>query len=170
MLLYLLIFNFILDFNKILTKKSKVYIHLEKFNEKLNLMHTGISFKKFNKNIRYDYRAFNDGNSYLTNNININNFTFLFPGLTKYVKIDDNDYKLYRSQIKKTKKYSKNIYFGETNKTFDEIIDFEKKYLSKRKYFIGFFDCRHYVNDFTKWSLNKKIPIWNLKKLWNNNN
>ena len=59
---------------------------------------------------------------------------------------------------------SKNIFWGITNKTFDEIIEYEKTL--NIKYKLGIYDCRHYVNKFTDWSLNKPTPIWTLHKLW----
>ena len=37
--------------------KTKVYIHLEKFNERYNLLHIGISFNNLYNNVRYDFRA-----------------------------------------------------------------------------------------------------------------
>ena len=35
-----------------------------------------------------------------------------------------------------------------------------------KKYILGIYDCRHYVNKFTEWSLDKPTPIWKLNRLW----
>ena len=40
-----------------------------------------------------------------------------------------------------------------------------KKYL-QRRYKLGIYDCRHYVNKFTQWCLYKPTPIWDLHLLW----
>ena len=56
------------------------------------------------------------------------------------------------------------IYWGTTNKSLIEIIEFEKTL--NKNYFIGINDCRHYSNKLTKWALNKPTPIWKLNKLF----
>ena len=61
----------------------------------------------------------------------------------------------------------KNIIWGTTNKTIEEILEFEKS-LHKR-YILGFNDCRHYVNSFTDWCLSNPTPIWKLHRVWNEN-
>jgi hypothetical protein len=60
---------------------------------------------------------------------------------------------------------NKTIYWGETNKTLEEVQLFEQSL--QKKYILGINDCRHYVNHFSRWALNKRTPIWNLHKLWN---
>ena len=57
------------------------------------------------------------------------------------------------------------IYWGETHKTFEEIELFEQTL--QKKYILGIHDCRHYVNKFSIWAVNKKTPIWKLNTLWN---
>ena len=64
----------------------------------------------------------------------------------------------------------KNIFWGITNKTQYEIIEFEKDISINRRYKLGLYDCRHFVNEFTIWCLGKETPIWKLKNLWNNIN
>tara|TARA_B100000212_G_C27093368_1_gene413244 strand:- start:352 stop:615 length:264 start_codon:yes stop_codon:yes gene_type:complete len=75
------------------------------------------------------------------------------------------EYKEYRKDITL---YSEEIYLGETNYSLEEIINYEK--CINKFYFLGIHDCRHYVNDLTRWCLNVSIPIWNLEKLKNFNN
>ena len=132
-------------------RKNKVYLHLEKFNEKYNLLHVGISFDDDIRKIRYDYRAFKNDNDYLTTNKNDN--LEIFP--TMYIPPDIDKY----SNIEK-----RTIYWGTCNKSMHEIILFEKSL--HRRYILGIFDCRHYVNKFSLWALDKPTPIWNLHILW----
>ena len=145
MLLFLFLFLFESKngFSQPLThKKVIVNLHLEKFNKFYNLYHIGISFKNENDNklIRYDYRPFSEEKSLNTN---------------QPVIIDI----FYKLLLSKTIE-NITIFWGETNKTLEEIEDFEKT-LPKR-YILGIHDCRHYVNCFSLWALNKKTPIWKL--------
>ena len=73
-----------------------------------------------------------------------------------YIPTDIDDY----ADIEK-----RTIYWGTCHKSFHEIINFEKSL--HRRYILGIYDCRHYVNRFSNWALNKPSPIWNLHILWN---
>ena len=133
-------------------RPNKVYLHLEKFNERYNLLHVGISFDNNIRKIRYDYRAFKNDQNYLTDDMS--GALDIFP--TMYIPQDIDEY----ANIEKRK-----IYWGTTNKTIHEIILFEKSL--RKRYILGIYDCRHYVNKFSIWALNKPSPIWNLHILWN---
>jgi hypothetical protein len=136
--------------------KTRVNLHLEKFNEKYNLLHIGISFERNFDKIRYDYRAFCDeqqGCTYETTNIDRLNPREVFPNTDLLDNLEMPE------DIKKV-----TIYWGDTDKTFEEIREFEKTL--HRKYILGVNDCRHYVNRFTKWALDKPTPIWKLNRLW----
>jgi hypothetical protein len=150
MLIYLiyLLFSIISSYNLLPRHRPQtaVYIHIEKFNEKYNLLHIGISFNSLCKNIRYDYRSFNDDHSYITEN------HILRKNIIEPLIFDTNI------------TYSKKILWGISNKTFDEIILYEKTL--HKKYILGIYDCRHYVRNFTTWCLDKPTPIWRLNKLW----
>ena len=61
--------------------------------------------------------------------------------------------------------FCKEVFLGETNYSLEEIINFEKTI--NKNYILGIYDCRHYVNELSEWSLNSSIPIWNLDKLLN---
>ncbi len=140
--------------------KTQVHLHLEKFNNELNLYHIGISFKNENIILRYDYRPFCEPSicEYKT----INSVSTTSTGLVnKEVRFID---KLYRFYIPENVP-NKTIYWGETSKTLDEVVEFEKT--MQKKYILGINDCRHYVNRFSRWALNKRTPIWKLDKLWN---
>lgn len=160
LLLIQTLFSYIMPTNN---PKTLVHLHLEKFNNELNLYHIGISFKNEDTIIRYDYRPFCEPsvcefktiNSVSTTSISIS------PVLNKELRFID---KLYRFYIPETLD-NKTIYWGETSKTLDEVVDFEKT--MPKKYILGINDCRHYVNRFSRWALNKRTPIWKLDKLWN---
>lgn len=145
-----------------LTSKTTVYLHLEEFNQRYNLLHIGISFNNLNKNLRYDFRAFNDGKSCLTTGIDTSNPEQMFPDLYLYDKKKNEEMKDITDNMDKMLR--KDIFWGITNKTFEEIIEFEKTI--NTKYTLGIYDCRHYVNKFTKWCLDKPTPVWKLYELW----
>jgi hypothetical protein len=151
--------------------KTQVHLHLEKFNNELNLYHIGISFTNEDTIIRYDYRPFCEPNKCefkTVNSVNSANSVVsvsvassVSPVLNKELRFID---KLYRFYIPE-KLPNKTIYWGETSKTLTEVVEFEKT--MQKKYILGINDCRHYVNRFSRWALNKRTPIWKLDKLWN---
>ena len=136
------------SYNLLIPKqKTKVYIHLEKFHESCNLLHIGISLNDDNKIIRYDFRSSINDEIYITS-----------------INTIKNTYNIDIVELLNFKPHKKTIFWGISNKTFDEFITYEKKL--QKKYILGFYDCRHYVNKFTDWGLNKPTPIWDLYKLW----
>jgi hypothetical protein len=145
--------------------KTQVHLHLEKFNNELNLYHIGISFKNEDIVLRYDYRPFCDPTKceYKTiNNIGVSSIGVSSTSvINKEVRLIDKIYKFYIPETLP----NKTIYWGETSKTLDEVVEFEKTL--QKKYILGINDCRHYVNRFSRWALNKRTPIWKLDKLWN---
>lgn len=172
-LIYYLLITLTTSYNlpiNIPNRKIRVYVHLEQFNQKHNLFHIGISFNSEFRNIRFDYRSFNDDYSYITTNKNRHNLQLMFPRLNIPEEYEDQEFKTYRELLldNTNNRYRKDILWGFTNKTFDEILTYEKNL--HKKYIIGIYDCRHYVHEFTDWSLNKPTPVWTLYKLWNNPN
>jgi hypothetical protein len=145
--------------------KTQVHLHLEKFNNELNLYHIGISFKNEDIVLRYDYRPFCDPTKceYKTiNNIGVSSIGVPSTSvINKELRLIDKIYKFYIPETLP----NKTIYWGETSKTLDEVVEFEKTL--QKKYILGINDCRHYVNRFSRWALNKRTPIWKLDKLWN---
>ena len=139
-----------------------VNLHLEKFNNELNLYHIGISFKNEDTMLRYDYRPFCDPTKceYKTSSTIISSPTneVILNSELRFVD------KLYRFYIPENVP-NKTIYWGQTSKTLEEVVQFEKTL--QKKYILGINDCRHYVNRFSRWALNKRTPIWKLDKLWN---
>jgi len=85
------------------------------------------------------------------------NISEMFPGLDrKFI-----DYKGLGGEMEFL--YSKELYWGTSNYSIEEIVKLEKRL--HKKYILGVYDCRHYADELCKISLNKGIPIWNLKSL-----
>ena len=148
--------------------KTQVHLHLEKFNNELNLYHIGISFKNEDTILRYDYRPFCEPSICEFKTIksvssveSVSLATSISPVLNKELRFID---KLYRFYIPENVP-NRTIYWGETSKSLTEVVEFEKT--MHKKYILGINDCRHYVNRFSRWALNKRTPIWKLDKLWN---
>lgn len=172
-----LIFLFIYLFNVLgfslpfLKEQNQVVLHIEKFNEKFNLLHVGISFNNNRDIIRFDFRPHNYGKTYLTTEKDRMNLNLLFPDMSA----DDNFVNLFEEYrntlIFDTENiYKKNVLWGITNKSQNEILEFERDVLINRRYKLGIYDCRHFVNEFTLWCLDKPTPIWKLKNLWDDIN
>lgn len=60
---------------------------------------------------------------------------------------------------------SQTIFWGYSNKTIKEIINYEKSI--NHKYILGINDCRHYTRKLAIWSTNRSIPIWKIKSIIN---
>ncbi len=144
---------------------KRVYLHLEKFHEPLNLLHTGISFSDGFKNVRYDFRPFGtSGRSYETSANDLLEFERLFPvAVTQDFVTDEfrEDFRRHREELQ-----TKTILWGVTNKTWKQIADFELEHLCPKRYILGVYDCRHYTRDLSLWSCNNATPVWTLRLLW----
>ena len=136
---------------------TKIYINIEKPNPIIT--HAGITFENNNKKIRYDFRAFNNDDNYMTSEESRKNVTQMFPLLDSKF-FDFKGFNKFRNNITF---FSKEIFLGTTNYSLEEIILYEKTI--NKNYILGFYDCRHYVNELTLWCLNTSIPIWNLDSL-----
>ena len=146
-LIYFLI-NFVIN-------PTKIYLNIEKPNK--FMIHTGITIKNYFKEVRFDFRAFNDNREYMTTFESRKSIEMMFPDLDrKFI-----DYKGLTGEIRFL--YSKELYWGTSNYSIEEIIKFEKSL--HKKYILGVYDCRHYVNELSKLALNKTMPIWNLESL-----
>lgn len=148
---------------------TQIFINLDKFNN--YVIHSGITFKNTDTKIRYDFRAFNTNNSYITNADIRTNVYYMFPDLfiessnNKNNKLNNINYinSIYNKIYNKISFYSKEIFWGESNFSIEELIEIEKNI--NKNYLLGVNDCRHYVNELCKIALNKEIPIWNLNSL-----
>ena len=133
------------------TPKTHVYIHLEKFNERYNLLHIGVSFSNQHNNVRYDFRAIDNHGDEISESHKLERN----PIIEHWNRLVYDNIDL----------ESRTIFWGISNKSISEIRQYEKT-LHKR-YILGFYDCRHYVNRFTAWCLDNPTPIWRLHGLWN---
>ena len=148
MLLIYFLMNFVIN-------PTKVYLNLEKPNDLI--IHTGVTLKNNLKEVRFDFRAFNDDRDYMTTFESRKNISEMFPGLDrKFI-----DYKGLGGEMEFL--YSKELYWGTSNYSIEEIVKLEKRL--HKKYILGVYDCRHYTDELCKLTLNKGIPIWNLKSL-----
>lgn len=115
-----------------------VYIHLERFNKRPSLIHTGISFTDEAKTVRYDFRSrpFHNGT--------------------------------YETTDMKNECNTRTIKWGETSRSWEDISRFELEQLCNKQYVLGVYDCRHYTRDFTQWSCPNlpSTPVWKINELW----
>ena len=160
-LFYLFMYSFLINKNFV-----NVYINIEKVNK--YLIHSGITFEDINNNerIRYDFRAFNDNYEYITTDESRKNVTLMFPNLdNNFLDLKGLNNLNNENTDEKNEMFliSKEIFWGTTNYSLQDIKDFEQTL--HKKYIIGLYDCRHYVNEFSLWALNKSSPIWDLHKL-----
>ena len=160
-LFYLFMYSFLINKNFV-----NVYINIEQVNK--YLIHSGITFEDINNNerIRYDFRAFNDNYEYITTDESRKNVTLMFPNLdNNFLDLKGLNNLNNENTDEKNEMFliSKEIFWGTTNYSLQDIKDFEQTL--HKKYIIGLYDCRHYVNEFSLWALNKSSPIWDLHKL-----
>ena len=167
-LLYIYYLSFVFSLYLKLPARNIVTLHLECFNERYNLLHVGISFDNNKEQIRFDYRPFNNKLTYLTTEEERKNAEVMFP-LANMTSEQIQIFNYYRNELIFDTKdiYKKDVFWGITEKSQKEILDYERNILALKKYRIGIYDCRHYVNDFTIWCLDKKTPIWKLDQIWN---
>lgn len=74
------------------------------------------------------------------------------------VGIHINNFRFFSSDKK-----TKNLFWGYSSKTLNEIVEYESKL--EYRYILGIYDCRHYVKNLTEWTTGKGTPIWSLDKL-----
>ena len=94
---------------------------------------------------------------------NIYHIGITFRSLTSKVRYDIQGINLGNLRVYDDNAYKKTIMWDYTNKTLDEIIDYENSL--NFLYIVGIYDCRHYVRNLTTWASNKPTPVWNLYKL-----
>jgi hypothetical protein len=155
MILFFKLFLFVIN-------PTKIFLNLDKFNN--FIIHSGITLKNSERQIRYDFRAFNKNNTYITNKYTRQNVNHMFPNLfdtkSKHPIAIAIDYNYIYNKIKYK---SKEVYWGTSNFSIEELIKIENNL--DKNYLLGIYDCRHYVNEFCKIALDKEIPIWNLNSL-----
>jgi hypothetical protein len=123
------------EFLYLLNKKTKVYIHIEQLIPHNDIYHIGITFKTRSSQVRYD---------------------MVGKSMDRYAP----ESKEVRFQL-----YSTTLLWEYTDKTLDEVLEFEKN--MQHNYILGINDCRHYVRYMTTWACDKPTPIWTLDILVN---
>ena len=126
--------NFIDEMLYFINKKNKIYIHIEQLFPRTNIYHIGVTFKSVAAHVRYDIRGFN------------------IEAISKFIGDNNN-----------TKLYEKTLFWDYTNKTIEQIVEYEKN--MDHKYILGIYDCRHFVRNLTSWASNNPTPVWKLTKL-----
>ena len=144
-----------------------VFIHLEQFNKRYELLHIGVSFENNYKILRYDFKK--GANNYLT----ISKLKLIPESVIGSNGEYSNDYIPETYDILKSR-YNNNVEvktvripWGVTNYSFNEIEKFEESL--HLKYRLGLYDCRHYTRLFTKWATCRPTPVWKLHLLWREN-
>jgi hypothetical protein len=118
------------EFLYLLNKKTKVYIHIEQLIPHSDIYHIGITFKTLSSQVRYD---------------------MVGKSMNRYARV---------SKDVKSQLYSTTLLWEYTDKTLDEVLEFEKN--MQNYYILCVNDCRHYVRYMTTWACNKPTPIWTL--------
>ena len=96
----------------------------------------------------------------LFSNTNIYHIGVTFKNIFYKVRFDIGTFERFNLNVLKKNRKTKKIFWDYSDKTLKEIINYEKN--MDYNYFLGFYDCRHYVSNLTKWSCNNSSPIWKL--------
>jgi hypothetical protein len=96
----------------------------------------------------------------LISNTNIYHIGITYKTILYKVRFDIGTFERFNFNVLEKNKKTKKIFWDYTNKTLEEIIYYENN--MEYKYFLGFYDCRHYVRNLTSWSCNNPTPIWKL--------
>lgn len=149
------------------TFKTRTYLHLEKFSVKLNLLHIGVSFVEGNKCARFDFRSVGEDQisfmTYTQNPLKV----LPLQVFNKPLRVDGENiypFEILRYRFNDNTMETIDIYWGNSNKSLLQIIEYEKTL--NKNYFVGINDCRHYSRKLTKWALDKPTPVWKLNKLF----
>tara|TARA_B100002051_G_C16336126_1_gene439321 strand:+ start:141 stop:620 length:480 start_codon:yes stop_codon:yes gene_type:complete len=135
--------------------QKKVFLHLERFSRRHNLLHAAISFEDdlpFGEVRRFDFRPYCSEPTYWMEDTEEHQARWP-PELI----IDDPG--------EGPALASKTIHWGVTNRTWKEIMQFENERLCQR-YVLGLYDCRHYVSRFAEYATGVPTPIWRLRDLF----
>ena len=147
--------------------KTRTFIHIEKFNPRFNLFHIGVSFTQGNRYARFDFRESKSEISFMKYSNNPLSVLSLHLFKKSLLKISEDNYypnEYLPFNFENDLYESVNIFWGISNKSLDEIIEYEKSI--NKNYILGFNDCRHYSRKLTKWTTNYPTPIWKLKNLY----
>ena len=94
---------------------------------------------------------------------NIYHVGITFKSINKSLRYDINGINIPISDFYNKNLITRTIFWDYSNKTLAEVEKYEESL--NYKYFLGLYDCRHYVQDLTMWSTNKSSPVWKLGRL-----
>lgn len=98
------------------------------------------------------------------NDLNIYHIGVTFKSIFRKISFDIVGIRLYDTGfMRNNNRIKKKLFWDYSDKTIDQIIDYEKK--MEYRYIIGIYDCRHYVRNLTTWACNNPTPVWKLDKL-----
>lgn len=138
--------NYIKEDNNLFKNKDLLF---DKLNNEIDFV--------FNKKIKVYIHL-----EQLFSNTNIYHIGVTYRSIFYKVRFDIGTFEKYNFNILKQNRIKKNFFWDYSNKTLCEVLDYEKN--MEYKYKLGFYDCRHYVNNLTSWSCNNSTPIWLLYK------
>ena len=74
------------------------------------------------------------------------------------------DFGPFRDSLEKpAPRHGTTLLWGTTARTLDDADEFASAH--RRRYVLGWYDCRHFVRDFTQWSVGRPTPVWTLHRL-----
>ena len=141
-------------------KKYKSSLYLKSLNKNFNIKNE-LKFL-FNRRIKVYIHI-----QELFSNTNIFHIGVSFYGVNNNLRYDLHGYNIENINFLNKNLYDETLFWGYTNKTLKQIIDYESNL--EYKYILGIYDCRHYVRNLTTWSMNKPTPIWKLSNLLKKN-
>jgi len=155
--------NFLMESTKIINSNLKKYtssLYLKSLNKNFNIKN---EFKfLFNERTKVYIHI-----QQLFTNTNIFHIGISFYNVNNNIRYDLRGYNIENINFLNKNLYYETIFWGYSNKSLKQIIDYESKL--EYKYILGIYDCRHYVRNLTSWSMNKPTPIWKLNKLLKKN-
>lgn len=155
--------NFLIESTKIINSNLKKYtssLYLKSLNKNFNIKK---EFKfLFNRRTKVYIHI-----QQLFSNTNIFHIGVSFYNINNNLRYDLRGYNIENINFLNKNLYDETLFWGYTNKTLKQIIEYESKL--EYKYILGIYDCRHYVRNLTSWSMNKPTPIWKLSKLLKKN-
>lgn len=139
---------------------KRVILHVERFGKRHSLLHTAISFQGPLETRRFDFRMGDVNGTYLTTAEQRSDLRALIPGM----HIPESEIEAYADFRHEIDSSAKQMVWGETDRSWGEIMAFEQTLC--HRYILGIYDCRHYVNAFSRWSTGTGTPIWRLHLLY----
>jgi hypothetical protein len=175
---FIVFFIYILNYNKYISHllinknhvKEKQIINLsnKKFHLLLDNLNNNNNNNNENENYEIDFLLNKKIKVYihleqLFSKTNIYHIGITFKSIKKSIRYDIHGINLSNTNLYSKNGITKTIFWDYSNKTLEEIENFEQSL--NYRYFLGVYDCRHYVRELTSWSTGKSSPLWKLHRL-----